>query len=230
MTAILDDLERLVRNGDARTIVRCCSPAGLELAAAVLAADDTARRDFGGSASAVAAYLAALAKPQERAARRALAEPDRPPAVPLTVAAVVHGAVAQQRRQPPPPAAAPAEVRAATRPATAPASDVQAVTTAKLAAPTARAAPSSAKLSLTAAGERLGLPLNRLPLTRNVLEALRDAGLRPSTSNGIDIELNAADVERMASDREAQERLLLRLTNSVREFGYVGGGAISLRR
>jgi hypothetical protein len=101
---------------------------------------------------------------------------------------------------------------------------VQTVATAKLAAPTARAAPSSARLSLAAAGERIGLPLHRLPKTRGVLEALRDAGLNPTTANGIDIELQAADVERVAGDREAQEHLLLRLANTVREFGYVGSG------
>lgn len=93
MTALLDVVERLVHNGDATTIEQCCSPAGIELAATVLAADDTARRDFG-KVTAIAAYLAGLARPQLRAAQRVLERPDNPPAVPLTVAAVVHGAVA----------------------------------------------------------------------------------------------------------------------------------------
>lgn len=232
MTAFLDHVERLIRNGDAGTIVRCCSPAGLELAAAVLAADDTARRDFG-TATAIAAYLRGLAQPQERAARRALEQPDDPPAVPLTVAAVVHGAIAEQRRQPPAPAPRPVEISAAVTTPGAPPARVcepkETAPSAKLATPTALRT-ASARLSMAQAGERLDLPMHRLPATRGVLEALRDAGLRPSTSNGIDIELSAADVERIAGDREAQELLLLRLANTVREFGYVGGGAISLRR
>ncbi len=94
---------------------------------------------------------------------------------------------------------------------------------AKLATPKASGT-TSARLTMAQAGERLGLPMHRLPATRGVVEAMRDAGLSPTTANGIDIELNAADVERVASDREAQQRLLLRLANTVREFGYVGSG------
>jgi hypothetical protein len=118
------------------------------------------------------------------------------------------------------PAPRPVEVRASSPPADAP---EQVVPSVKLSA-TPKAETVPARLSMAAAGERLGLPMHRLPATRGVLEALRNAGLNPSTANGIDIELNAADVERMASDREAQERLLLRLANTVREFGYVGSG------
>jgi hypothetical protein len=222
--ALLDDVERLIRNGDASTIVRCCSPAGLELAAAVLDADDMARRDFG-TATAIAAYLRGLAQPQERAARRALAEPDRPPTVPLNVAGVVHGAIADARRNPPPsPAIPPVDVRASMPPASTPARPPEPIAPPVQLSATPKTETAPARLSMAQAGERLGLPMHRLPATRGVVEALRDAGLNPSIVNGIDIELNAGDVNRVARDREAQERLLLRLANTVREFGYVDSG------
>jgi hypothetical protein len=216
----LDDVERLITCGDAETIVRCCSSAGLELAAAVLADDADARRDFG-TPTVLAAYLRSLAQPQERAARRALAEPDRPPAVPLTVAGVVHGATAEQRRQPPAP---PAEVRAATPPAAAP---EQVAPPVKLATPTTPKG--SARLPLAEAGTLLGLPpLDALPLTANVVAALRDCGLDPRTE-GRAVTLDARAVERIAADSEAANALLLRLCGSVRSLCYVGGGAIAFR-
>jgi hypothetical protein len=224
--ALLDDVERLIRNGDAETIVRCCSPAGLELAAAVLADDEGARRDFG-TPTVLAAYLRSLAQPQERAARRALAEPDRPPAVPLTVAAVVHGAIAEQRRQPPAP---PAEVRASSPLAAAPDREPEQVAPpVKLATLPARTGTTSARLSLAVAGELLGLPLDSLPKSAGVVEAFRSVGLRVSSSDGIRLELDGSDVERIAADPSAVEALLLRLTRAVPSLNHVGGGAIAFR-
>lgn len=224
--AILNEVERLIDNGDAETIVRCCTlGASLELAKAVHAADDSARRDFG-TPTAIAAYLRGLAQPQERAARRVLAEPDRPPAVPLNVAGVVHGGVAVQRQRPsgsPPwPVAIGATTttqapRASAREPQGPAHAVRLATPKEIGT-------ASARLSMLQAGERLGMPMHRLPATRGVFEALRDAGLHPSILNGIDIDLNAADVDRVARDREAQEWLLLRLTKTVRAFGYIDSG------
>jgi hypothetical protein len=230
VTALLDDVERLVRNGDATTIVQCCSPAGLELAATVLAADDTARRDFG-TATAIAAYLAGLARPQLRAARRVLERPDDPPAMPLTVAAIVHGAVAQQRRQPPHPAAAPAEVCAATRPATAPAPDVQTVATAKLAAPTARADNSARRLTLAEAGTLLGMRLDTLPLTQSLASALADFGFDPRRSDAREVTLDGEHVARVARSRENLDALAQRIVGSVRSLCHVGGGGeVALHR
>ncbi len=227
MRLALDDVARLIECGDAETIVRCCSPAGLELAAAVLADDDSARRDFG-TPTVLAAYLRSLAQPQERAARRALAEPDRPPAVPLTVAAVVHGAIAEQRRQPPAP---PVEVRASSPPAAAPNREPEQVAPpVKLATLPAKTGTTS-RLSLAAASSSLGLPpLDALPLTANVVAALRDCGLDPRTE-GRDVTLDARAVERIAADSEAANALLLRLCGSVRSLCHVGGGGeVAFRR
>lgn len=88
----------------------------------------------------------------------------------------------------------------------------------------------SARLSMAEAGTLLGLPpLDALPLTANVVAALRDCGLDPRTE-GRNVTLDAQAVERIAADSEAGNALLLRLCGSVRSLCHVGGGgAIAFR-
>ncbi len=127
-----------------------------------------------------------------------------------------------------PPAAKAAEVRVAA-PVAAPARAPEHV-----AAPPAKLAQTttpkgSARLSLADAGTALGLPLDSLPKSAGVVEAFRSAGLRVSSSDGIRLELDSADVERLASDPAAVDALLLRLTRAVPSLNHVGGGAIAFR-
>lgn len=123
------------------------------------------------------------------------------------------------------PAPRPVEVRAATPPAAAP----EQVVPVKLAQQTTPKG--SARLPLAEAGTMLGLPpLDALPLTANVLAALRDCGLDPRTE-GRNVTLDARAVEWIAADSEAANALLLRLCGSVHSLCHVGGGGeIALHR
>jgi hypothetical protein len=127
------------------------------------------------------------------------------------------------------PAPRPAEVRAATPPAAAAAPEQ--VAPLKLSATPAKIDSAMARrLPLSEAGAALGLPpLDALPLTANVVAALRDCGLDPRTE-GRNVTLDARAVERIASDSDAANALLLRLCGSVRSLSHVGGGAIAFRR
>lgn len=62
-----------------------------------------------------------------------------------------------------------------------------------------------------------------------MVASLRDCGLDPRTE-GRNVTLDARAVERIASDSDAANALLLRLCGSVRSLNHVGGGAITLRR
>lgn len=123
--------------------------------------------------------------------------------------------------------------RVATQPAAAPSRHLPApaTPTAKLAAPMAKVDITSTRLSLAAASASLGLPpLDALPLTANVIAALRDCGLDPRTE-GRDVTIDVRAVERIAADSTAANRLLLRLCGSVRSLGHVGGGGeVAFRR
>lgn len=101
----------------------------------------------------------------------------------------------------------------------------------RAAAPAPTAAPAVAlahqkkqvRLSLAAAGAKLGVPLERLRLTHGVLEALRDVGLGPVVV-GRTLELDGEAVARLAADRAALERLDVRLAAAVPSLGHVGSG------
>ena len=221
--SLLELMERLVANGDPATILELAAPAGAaRFAARVFAEDPAATAEFQ-SADVLAAYLRSLAVGQVSDARRAQQDPARGPRLATlhTPAARLHALAAGYRQ---PGTSAPRSAAPAAKLADAPRSRTPPPVATLPTEPSA-----AVRLSLTDAGARFGMPLDRLTMNARVRAVLADHDLDPRGA-GDALTLDGRAVARLVDNREAVEAFLLRLTRAVPSLGYVGSGAaVALR-
>jgi len=221
-------LEQLVANGDPGTILELGDRAGAERLAADLFRGDAALRTEFGTVAPLAAYLRSLAAGQVGDARRALEESGRArqlSALP-TPAAALHALTTAAPRTAT-TTAAPAA--AATTPSTpAPAPAALSAPPAPVPAAARRAAPPATTLEDAARLLRLG-PIEDLPRTPRLRDALRLAGLLQDPDSPTDWRLDRGAVERLAADSDRCDALFLAVLRATPSACVVGATAVQLR-